>query len=689
MSYFRHTSSLVLLLVGLLSCDGEKPADSGVTSPDVSDSSEPADTDDSGQPSASGSDEDEDGFSVEDGDCDDTNPDIHPDAIEVCDDIDNDCDGDTDDADGDVDPSTQSTWYADADADGYGSPDYSRTSCIAPEGHVESNTDCDDLDDQFHPGAEETCEDAQDKNCDGSVLYADVDGDGWAACTECDDGNATAYPGAAEVCDMVDNDCDGLVDDEDDSLDPGSLRDWYTDADEDGFGDEEGLIQACSMPEGTVMLGDSSFDCNDDDSAIFPDAEEVCDGLDNDCDDEIDESGATTMWYRDADLDGFGDITSGVTACSAPAGYGTDSTDCDDHDNDIFPGADELCDLEDNDCDGVIDEDDAIDARTWFADSDGDSFGDASTTAVSCDPGLGFTSDSSDCDDALDSVYPGAEEYCNDRDDDCDGLSDEADAIDTTIWYVDADGDGHGDPAEGSVSCAGGVGLVSNGSDCDDTTDSISPDVIERCNGIDDDCDGSIDESDAVDASTWYTDSDADGFGDPDLPVIGCEATLGTVADATDCDDSSATIFPGADEVYADGIDQDCDGEDSTAPEYTGSEEGWYFANYDEPGGAWDPSREHNGSISCATTCAAFGLEPRGARFVCNLSRMLPGGSTEGCDASNDGMYGRANCGWMMRDFVELTENGNTEDCSGRIGNCVTGSCSEGVTWHAIECQCR
>ncbi|MFT4627823.1 MAG: hypothetical protein ACI8PZ_006513 [Myxococcota bacterium] len=112
----------------------------------------------------------------------------------------------------------------------------------------------------------------------------------------------------------------------------------------------------------------------------------------------------------------------------------------------------------------------------------------------------------------------------------------------------------------------------------------------------------------------------------------------------------------------------------------------WVLGNYEGLIGEFDGSVQYNGAVSCPDTCAAYGFAAVGARFICN---HWDGGSSEGCDPSNDGEYGTANCGWMMRDGVELTENDNSEDCAGDIATCVGSSCSEGVTWHAIQCQCR
>jgi hypothetical protein len=109
----------------------------------------------------------------------------------------------------------------------------------------------------------------------------------------------------------------------------------------------------------------------------------------------------------------------------------------------------------------------------------------------------------------------------------------------------------------------------------------------------------------------------------------------------------------------------------------------WFFANY---GGAYDKNLEYNGTVSCGGTCAALGLTAHGARFFCNLHGA---GDLEGCTKALDYYYGKANCGEMVRDDVKLSENGNHEDCAGgAIVSCVSGWCSEFVTYHALQCQC-
>ena len=133
-------------------------------------------------------------------------------------------------------------------------------------------------------------------------------------------------------------------------------------------------------------------------SNISPASNEICDEIDNNCNDEVDEDVATTF-YADNDTDGYGDPNNLIEACALISGYVENSNDCDDGDTLINPGSDESCDEVDNDCDGIIDEDFSIDAILFFADEDEDGFGDKDNITRSCEVPLGYTLDDSDCDD--------------------------------------------------------------------------------------------------------------------------------------------------------------------------------------------------------------------------------------------------------------------------------------------------
>jgi hypothetical protein len=531
------------------------------------------------------------GHVADDTDCDDTAAAVNPGAIEACDGIDNDCDGTIDD-----DGSTgTSVWYADTDGDGYGDATVYDTDCDALSGYVLDDTDCDDGDAAVNPGATEVCN-GLDDDCDGdadeasaadaSTWYIDVDGDGYGngaydevSCDQpsgyvsndddCNDATTAASPVGTEVCDTLDNDCDGETDEESAT----DAETWYADADGDGYGDPSDATIACDAPSG--YIADDS-DCDDTDEDVNPAETEACDGIDNDCDGNIDDDGSVgvTEWYADADGDGYGDASVTDTDCDLPTGYVADATDCDDGDPGVNPGAAELCNGVDDDCDGDTDEDSAADAGTWYIDVDGDGYGSASYAEVACDQPSGYVANDEDCNDATASANPAATEYCDSLDNDCDGTTDEDAAADADTWYDDDDGDGYGDPTDSSVACDAPAGHVADDSDCDDTDSAINPAASEVCDGVDNDCDGATDDDSALDVELWYADTDGDGYGDATAVDTDCYAPSGYVADDNDCDDDANAVNPGASEV-CDGVDNDCDGstdEDSAVDAST-----WYI----------------------------------------------------------------------------------------------------------------
>ncbi|MCB9795544.1 MAG: hypothetical protein H6741_22810 [Alphaproteobacteria bacterium] len=376
---------------------------------------------------------------IDEEDCAPGNADIFPGALERCDGVDNDCDEG-------VDEGVTDTWHADDDGDGFGDPQDTVEACEQPEGYSVVGTDC-------------------------------------------DDGAAATYPGAPEACDEADNDCDGGVDE-------GSLSTFYADYDRDGYGDPGAPVEACALPAGAVA---DDSDCDDGDAGVFPGAAETCDSADQDCDGRVDE-GATDVreYYRDVDEDGFGDLYNSTIDCSAPLGYVDDNTDCDDRDADAFPGGVEACDGDDEDCDGQVDEGEALYAQPWYQDSDGDGYGDVSTELLRCAAPGGYVGDDTDCDDSDAAVNPRAVEVCNNVDDDCDGdVDDEDSSLDSSTaswWYDDGDGDGYGDASAAVLACVSPSGQVSDDTDCDDGDSGVNPGAAETCDGVDEDCDGDIDD---------------------------------------------------------------------------------------------------------------------------------------------------------------------------------------------------
>ena len=142
--------------------------------------------------------------------------------------------------------------------------------------------------------------------------------------------------------------------------------------------------------------------------------------------------------------------------------------------------------------------------------------------------------------------------------------------VDTGVVVDDTGGPDSGGGAVDTGGDSGGIGLpdldgdgFSALDDCDDTDASVNPAATELCDGVDNDCDGSVDEADAADAGTWYLDGDGDGYGDPSFPVTACVQPSGSSTSSDDCDDTDAAINPGATEVWYDGVDQDCDDNDA------------------------------------------------------------------------------------------------------------------------------
>ncbi|MBL8618246.1 MAG: hypothetical protein JNM72_21715 [Deltaproteobacteria bacterium] len=444
---------------------------------------------------------DGDGF-LADEDCNDQDGEINGGADEVCDGVDNDCDGQ-------IDEGVTEAWFADADGDGFG--------------------------DDAAPG----------EGCAPPTAAATVGGD-------CDDADPEVFPAAPERCDGVDQDCDGVIDEDLTAV-------WYADADGDGFGDPLSTTDDCDPEAGWVP---EAGDCDDADASTAPGAEELCDERDNDCDGEVDE-GVSTTWYADRDGDSWGTLAETVEACAPPAGYADRTGDCADDDAAVSPSAAEVCDGQDNDCDGDIDEDGLL---SWYADGDGDGYG-AGASTLACEAPLGAVSTDGDCDDVVFAINPGASEVCDGDDNDCDGAVDDADpSLDlrtATAWSIDGDGDGYGAGAA-TRACDAPLGGVARDGDCDDSAADVNPGADEVCNSIDDDCDGLADDADpSLDlgtATTWVTDADGDGWGaSGGAATSSCSAPSGTASRRGDCDDGDRLVNPSAAET-CDGYDDDCDG---------------------------------------------------------------------------------------------------------------------------------
>ena len=365
--------------------------------------------------------------------------------------------------------------------------------------------DCAPGDPEIHPSANDPYGDRIDQNCDGVDGNAvDQDNDGYSNAVDCNDQDDSIHPDATdEFGDGIDQNCD-------------DVDGMAVDQDGDGYS--------------------TAVDCDDGSPDVYPSALEDCsNGIDDDCDNDVDGDDSDCEVGDDddsADDDDDSDVE--LPGDADGDGY-VENDDCNDSDAAVNPGATEVCDLIDNDCDTLVDEDDAQGAPTWYMDNDGDGYGLESEASVACNQPHGYADYSGDCDDSDPTWHPGAQEPdCTDPNDyNCDG----------SVGYLDSDNDGF-------AACA----------DCDDSNVFINPIAVEVCNSIDDDCDGQIDEPGAVGESAWYLDADGDSWGRANWSSTSCVAPAGFVANQDDCDDLDFSTNPGAAEVCDNGIDDNCNG---------------------------------------------------------------------------------------------------------------------------------
>jgi hypothetical protein len=340
---------------------------------------------------------------------------------------------------------------------------------------------------------------------------------------------------------------------------------YFADSDGDGYGDAANSIAACVQPAGYLT---NSSDCNDTNSLIHPGATETCNNLDDDCDLAIDE-GVTFTYFTDADSDGFGDPMSSVQACVQPMGYVANNSDCDDTNASINPTAAEVCNGVDDDCDSMTDE--GV-TSIYFADIDGDGYGNAFSSVQACTQPSGYVIDNTDCNDGNGSVWQDNTFYIDQDSDSYDNgttlvcygntiptgyitttLGTDCNDNDATVqvpiqYFVDSDQDGYGSAATAMV-CASvaPLGYSTNSTDCNDLNAAINAGVAEVCNGTDDDCDLMVDDADpnVTGRPVWYADTDQDGFGDPASATPACIQPAGYITDNTDCDDTDSDEHPG------------------------------------------------------------------------------------------------------------------------------------------------
>jgi len=580
-------------------------------------------------------------------------------AESTCDDLDNDCNAKTDEA-------------CDQDGDGYCRADWKTTGL--PAACPKGGGDCEDDDKAISPGATEVCNDVDD-SCNGSTDEGcDDDGDGFcdaamgaigvpAACPkgagDCDDAKSQVHPGADETCDALDDDCDGQTD--------------------EGF---SGLGAPCTVGTGTCQASGTMVCSKKGDAVVCSSVpggagDEVCDDLDNNCDGQTDEA-------CDGDTDGFCDANMVVVGSpkACPKGGG----DCLDSNAEVHPGAVEICNALDDNCDGKLDAaDPGLNLGGALCEAHKGVCAGLKKAASTCVNG-----EVKACTAAQYGVIPtyeAVEATCDGADNNCDGAVDEG---------CDADGDGYCDAKRTVTGTPGACPL--GGGDCVDSDAGVHPSAPELCNGKDDDCDGNVDIADnALDlqgalcenqngvcgglkkpvslcvggaiqpcGAAQYKgvpayedfeitcdeldnncdgtpdegcDDDGDGYCDVDFTVVGAPSVC--AEGAGDCDDLHAAAHPEGTEV-CDGLDNDCNGKVDTADPAMGGndqplcdKQGGVCAGLKKPlslcvGGSWQ---------TCGDALyLAYASQYQAKELSCDdIDNDCNGATDNGCDDDADG----------------------------------------------------
>jgi hypothetical protein len=507
--------------------------------------------------------------------------------------------------------------------------------------------------DRCSEDAESCRSDAPDVDGDGHRDVACLDLQGDPLGDDCDDDDINRFPSNVEVCDADhrDEDCN-------------ESTFGFVDRDADTFAD----ARCCNETSSGGM--NCGTDCNDVRPEIRPGSTEACDRLDNDCDTQVDEMAALTG-FVDSDFDGIGGSIP-MNSCGGVAGFSTQGGDCDDGDASIFPGAPELCDGVNNDCDGGIDE--TMDSADWYLDSDQDGFGDMTTPPISsCFLQAGRSLRGTDCNDDNAAINPAAAEMCDGVDNNCNGLLDFQIGVND---FEDDDDDGIID-----LTCP------IFGADCDDQDPTTGGGAAEACDGRDNDCDAQVDED--ADTRQWFRDNDEDGYGSQvSGTLLACEPQPGFISQAGDCNDSNPLRNPGAVEG-CNGTDDDCDGASDEAPAQSTCPMTNALGQICQsgqcrvtqcPGGTYDCNQNASDGCEIADSTTHCG----GCNQNCAAPFVANGACVTGQCQILQCAGGRANCDGDPRNGCEVDISSSDQHCGGCAG--MGGQSCGGVAGGTSSC---
>lgn len=480
------------------------------------------------------------------------------------------------------------------------------------------------------------------------------------------------YTGA-ERCDGTDNNCNGLVDEEN-ALD---CAVYYKDSDQDGYGVTADARCLCAPDAVTRHTALTPGDCDDSRNMVHPGMIEQCSTpYDDNCNGDTNDQNAygCTLFYADQDNDGFG-VTSDARCYCQPSGIyrALVGGDCDDSNPNVNPGRQEDCNTpQDDNCSGSTNDEDALNCLDYYVDLDNDGYGQTFLSKCLCAPSGNYRALlPGDCNDNNPSIHPGMQEDCSTpHDDNCDGNTNELDALNCTTYFFDADNDGYGMTGSTQCRCAPlGNYRATLGGDCDDNNFAVNPGRQETCSTLyDDNCDGDSNDLNALGCATFYFDGDQDGFGVTGNTQCRCVAQGSyTATVGEDCDDTNPAVRPGVQENCSTPYDDNCNGDTNELNALNCIN---YFMDADNDGFG-------NGAVPPECRCAPLGLYRSLVIGDCNDSNpAIHPNAVEICDGIDN------NCNNLIDEgFNLLIDPNNCGSCNHLCTNphgttvCETGLC--------------